>query len=214
VNINDVIKLLLESSVSTVQLFILTLIFAVPLGFLVAKGRMSKYKIVSVPVDIYMLIMRGTPLMLQLLVVFYLPSIGFGMKGFDRIPAAVVAFSINYAAYFGEIFRGGIESIPVGQYEAGKVLGFSKTQTFFKLIFPQVIKRVIPASANETITLVKDTALAYVIAVPELFSQAKKLNSTHSSLTPLLIAGIFYFIMNWVVAKAFSVTEKKLSYYR
>lgn len=218
-NIQNITIELLKSSVLSIQLFILTLIFSIPLGFIVAKGRMSKFKLISKPVDLYMLVMRGTPLMLQLLVVYYLPTIGlsklgFNFQGLDRFPASVIAFSINYAAYFGEIFRGGIESIPFGQYEAGKVLGFSKTQTFFKIILPQVVKRVLPASANETITLTKDTALASVLGVVELFSLSKKFTSTYSTLVPLFMAGVFYFIMNWIVSKAFSITEKKLSYYR
>jgi polar amino acid transport system permease protein len=179
---------------------------------------MSKLKVISVPVNIFMLIIRGTPLMLQIIFVYFAPahlSQIFGQRfHFDRFIAVIIAFAVNYAAYFAEIYRGGIESIPKGQYEAAKVLGFTKRQTFFKIILPQVIKRILPATGNEVITLVKDTSLAQVIGVVELFRVAYNFASSRVSVAPLFVAGVFYFFMNWVVSFTFEKLEKKLSYYR
>ena len=162
---------------TTIQIFLLTLIFSLPLGLLVAFGRMSKNVVIRTITKIYISIMRGTPLMLQLLVVYFGPYYIFGVNisSSYRAYAVVIAFAINYAAYFAEIYRGGIESMPVGQYEAAKVLGYGKTQTFVKIILPQVIKRILPSVTNEVITLVKDTSLAFSIAYAEMFSQAKAL---------------------------------------
>ena len=200
----------------SVEIFILTLLFSLPLGLIVAFGRMSKNVIVKGIVKIYIAIMRGTPLMLQLIVVYFAPFYAFGIKISQsyRFIAVIIAFSINYAAYFAEIYRAGIESMPVGQYEAAKVLGYSKIQTFFKIIFPQVVKRILPPITNETITLVKDTSLAFVIAVAEMFTIAKQIGAKDTSVMPLMIAGIFYFIFNYMVAFFMEFLEKKTSYYR
>ena len=202
--------------VVSVEIFLLTLLFSLPLGLIVAFGRMSKNGIIKGIVKIYIAIMRGTPLMLQLIVVYFAPFYVFGVKISQtyRFVAVIIAFSINYAAYFAEIYRAGIESIPIGQYEAAKVLGYSKVQTFFKIIFPQVIKRILPPVTNETITLVKDTSLAFVIAVAEMFTIAKQIAAKQASVSALMVAGLFYFVFNYVVAFAMEAIEKKLSYYR
>ena len=198
---------------NTLLIFAVTLVTSVPLGFLVALGRMSKHGWLRKLLGAYISIMRGTPLMLQLIAVLYLPSMIFHLP-MDRYLAAFIAFAINYAAYFGEIFRGGIQSIDRGQYEAASVLGFSKKQTFIHIILPQTVKRVLPATANEVITLVKDTSLAQVVAVVEMFTIAKQHMSANGSVIPLLAAGIFYYILNLLVTVSFSYAEKKLSYYR
>lgn len=210
------LKQLSEGMVVSVEIFLLTLLFSLPLGLIISFGRMSKNLVISFLVKIYIAIMRGTPLMLQLIVVYFAPSIVFGMKISQsyRFTATIIAFSINYAAYFAEIYRSGIESMPVGQYEAAKVLGFNKFQTFFKIILPQVIKRILPPVTNETITLVKDTSLAFAIAVTEMFTIAKQISAKEASVMPLMVAGIFYFIFNYVVAFVMERIEKKLSYYR
>ena len=213
---------MLQGSVTSLEVFFLTLLFAIPLALPIAMGRMSKNKILSGSTNVFLLIIRGTPLMLQLLVVYFGPGLFFNWLrsfGYDvnirweRFPAAIVALSINYAAYFAEIYRGGIESIPKGQYEAAKVLGYTSGQTFFRIVLPQVVKRIIPAMGNEVITLVKDTALVSVIGVAELLLVAKERQSALFSFVPLFIAGVFYFIMNWGVSVAFTKIEKKLSYY-
>ena len=195
------------------RIFFSTLVFALPLGLLVSLGRMSKIKIINWPVRLFILIMRGTPLMLQLLFVFYGLKPLFGIQ-LDRVIAAQVAFALNYAAYFAEIYRGGIESIPDGQYEAAKVLGFNKKQTFFRIILPQVVKRIIPPMGNEFITLVKDTSLAQVIAVVELLKVTNNWVSSAVSMVPFVIAAVFYLVMNGVVTRCFTIAEKRLSYYR
>ena len=210
------LKQLSEGMIVSVEIFLLTLLFSLPLGLLISFGRMSKNPIISWIVKIYIAIMRGTPLMLQLIVVYFAPSIVFGLKISQsyRFTATIIAFSINYAAYFAEIYRSGIESMPIGQYEAAKVLGFNKGQTFFKIILPQVIKRILPPVTNETITLVKDTSLAFAIAVTEMFTIAKQISAKEASVMPLMVAGVFYFIFNYVVAFIMERIEKKLSYYR
>ena len=202
--------------VVSIEIFLLTLLFSLPLGLVVAFGRMSKNGIIKGIVKIYIAIMRGTPLMLQLIVVYFAPFYVFGIKISQsyRFVAVIIAFSINYAAYFAEIYRAGIESIPIGQYEAAKGLGYSRVQTFFKIIFPQVVKRILPPVTNETITLVKDTSLAFVIAVAEMFTIAKQIAAKQASVSALMVAGLFYFIFNYVVAFAMEALEKKLSYYR
>lgn len=207
---------LAEGMVVSVEIFLLTLLFALPLGLMISFGRMSKNPIISSIVKIYIAIMRGTPLMLQLIVVYFSPSIIFGLKISQsyRFTATIIAFSINYAAYFAEIYRSGIESMPVGQYEAAKVLGYNKFQTFFKIILPQVIKRILPPVTNETITLVKDTSLAFAIAVTEMFTIAKQISAKEASVMPLMVAGVFYFVFNYVVAFIMERVEKKLSYYK
>ena len=204
---------MLQGTLMTLRIFFSTLVFALPLGLLVSLGRMSKIKIINWPVRLFILIMRGTPLMLQLLFVFYGLKPLFGIQ-LDRVIAAQVAFALNYAAYFAEIYRGGIESIPDGQYEAAKVLGFNKKQTFFRIILPQVVKRIIPPMGNEFITLVKDTSLAQVIAVVELLKVTNNWVSSAVSMVPFVIAAGFYLVMNGVVTRCFTIAEKRLSYYR
>ncbi len=215
-NIVSMISQLAEGFLVTVEIFVLTLVFAMPLGMIVAFGRMSKNIVIRTLVKAYISIMRGTPLMLQILVVYFGPFYVFGMKmgtGY-RFPAVIIAFVINYAAYFAEIYRAGIESIPLGQYEAAEVLGYSKAQTFFKIILPQVIKRVLPPVTNETITLVKDTSLAFTISLAEMFTVAKQIGAAQTSIMPLMAAGVFYYVFNLLVATVMEAIEKKLSYYR
>lgn len=215
------------ASGGTLQLFFLTLLFALPLGLLVAQGRMSHHKWVQWPIRAYLLVMRGTPLMLQLIFFWFAPSylamalnINVGANAVttfffnNRTVSAVVAFTFNYAAYFAEIYRGGIESVSPGQREAAAVLGFTRRQTFFHIVLPQVIKKVLPPMSNEFMTLVKDTALASTIGVAELFILARETTSTQATLLPVLVAGVFYLVMNAVVSKGFSVAEKRLSYYQ
>ena len=205
----------------TLGIFFLTLLFSIPLGLIVARGRMSKNKIVAGLVRVYISIMRGTPLMLQLLLVYFGPYYIFGVKLSDldvgpfkyRFVATIIGFSLNYAAYFAEIFRGGIQSMPVGQYEAAQILGFSKMQTFFRIILPQVIKRVLPSVTNEVITLVKDTSLAQVLAVAEMFTMAKNLASSQVSVMPFIAAGVFYYVMNGVIEIIMNHVEKSMRYY-
>lgn len=204
---------MLSGTIVSLKVFFLTLLFSLPLGLVIAAGRLSKLKVVSTTVKLFMLIVRGTPLILQLIFVYFAPYYIFKLS-YDRFTAAIVAFSINYACYFAEIYRGGIQSIPHGQYEAAAVLGFTKMQTFFKIILPQVIKRILPATGNEVITLVKDTALAQTIGVAELFRVAQNAASREFSTMPIFIAGVFYFVMNWLVSAVFNAIEKKLSYYK
>ena len=201
---------------TSIQIFAVTLIFSLPLGLFVALGRMSKNKLLQAVIKVYISIMRGTPLMLQLMVVYFGPYFIFGIRismGYSLI-AVFIAFSINYAAYFAEIYRGGIESISVGQYEAAKILGYSKAQTFFRIILPQVFKRILPSVTNEVITLVKDTSLAFVVAVAEMFTIAKQIASAQTTMMPFVIAAVFYFIFNLLVAIVMDKIEKKLNYYR
>jgi len=221
-NFKRMLLAMLEGSITSLEVFALTLLFAIPLALPIALGRMSKNKLLSGSVNVFLLIIRGTPLMLQLLIVYFGPglfvrwleSFGYTLAfRWDRFTAAIVALTINYAAYFAEIYRGGISSIQKGQYEAAKVLGYKSNQTFFRIVLPQVVKRIIPAMGNEVITLVKDTALVSVIGVAELLMVAKERQSALFSFTPLFIAGVFYFVMNWGVSFCFNKIEKKLSYY-
>lgn len=215
---------MLRGSVTSLEVFFLTLLFAVPLAIPFTAGRMSRNRILSSVTKFFLLVVRGTPLMLQLLVVYFGPSLfcmwlnnTFGLSirlSWPRFIAANVALIINYAAYFAEIYRGGVEAIPQGQYEASKVLGYTKQQTFFHIVLPQVVKRIIPAMGNEVITLVKDTALVQIIGVSELLRVAQETQSRLFSFMPLFVAGIFYFVMNWLVSLAFVQLEKKLSYYK
>ncbi len=200
----------------TVEIFFLTLLFSLPLGLVIAFGRMSKQLVVKSAAKVYISIMRGTPLMLQLIVVYFAPYYVFGIKiaASYRFTAVILAFALNYAAYFAEIYRAGIESMPVGQYEAAKVLGYSRTQTFGRIILPQVIKRILPPVTNETITLVKDTSLAFVLAVVEMFTAAKQIAAKDTTIMPLMAAGVFYYIFNLVVAAFMEYLEKRLNYYR
>ena len=199
----------------TCGIFALTLIGSLPLGMLVALLRKSRFPVIRILIRIYISVIRGTPLMLQLLVWYFGPFYLFGLsiKGW-RFPALILGFIVNYAAYFAEIYRGGIESIPVGQYEAARVLGYTRTQTFIRIILPQVIKRIMPSVTNEVITLVKDTSLAFTLAYQEVFSLAKQISASQTSFMPFVIAGVFYFIANYVVAFAMERIEKALDYYR
>ena len=200
---------------ATLIIFFCTLLFSMPLGVLVALGRMSKFKPLSYLIQGIISVLRGTPLMLQLIVVFYGPYYVFGIRLSTswRLYATLIGFSINYAAYFAEIFRSGIQSIPVGQTEAATVLGYTKTQTFLKIIFPQMVKRTIPPVTNEVITLVKDTSLSFVLAYQEMFTYAKQVSAAMSSLMPLFVAGVFYYVFNLVVTLVMNYIEKRLSYY-
>lgn len=215
-SIQVMIQQLAEGMVSTVLIFIMTLLFSLPLGLIIAFGRMSKNVILRNLTKIYISVMRGTPLMLQLLVVYFGPYYIFGINisSSYRVYAVIIAFAINYAAYFAEIYRGGIESMPVGQYEAAKVLGYTKVQTFFKIILPQVIKRILPSVTNEVITLVKDTSLAFSIGYTEMFTRAKSIAASQTSMVPFIAAAIFYYIFNFIVAAWMEAGEKKLSYYK
>ncbi len=210
------VSLLAEGLLTSLQIFGCTLVCSLLLGFIVCFGKMSKNPIIKGITSIYISIMRGTPLMLQLMVVYYGPYFIFGIKisVAYQMTAVLIGFAINYAAYFAEIYRGGIESMPVGQYEAAKLLGYNKVQTFTRIILPQVIKRVLPSITNEVITLVKDTSLAMVLAVSEMFSTAKQIASSQGIMLPLIIAGIFYYIFNLVVAVIMERIEKKLNYYK
>ena len=198
----------------TCAIFFLTILFSLPLGMLITLLRMSKNKVVSDVTRFVIAVLRGTPLMLQLLAVTYGPYYLFGMAvAKNKLIPVVIAFAINYAAYFAEIYRGGIESIPVGQYEAANVLGYTKTQTFLRIILPQVVKRILPAVTNEVITLVKDTSLAFVIGYAELFTLVKRIAAKEASVLPYVGAAIFYYVFNLVVAVIMEKLEKKMSYY-
>lgn len=211
---DDILNLMpqiLEGLKVTLQVFAVTLALSIPLGIVVALGRLCNIKIISGLAGFYILIMRGTPLLLQIVFIFFgLPIVGIT---FDRFPAAIIAFVLNYGAYFGEIFRAGISSIDVGQYEGAEVLGLSKTQTFFRIILPQAIKRILPAVSNEVITLVKDTALVYVVGLDELLRVGKIASNRDASLIPLLVIGIIYLILVGIFTKVFEKFEKRLSYY-
>ena len=199
----------------TCAIFFLTLLFALPLGLVVAKLRMSRNKIISAVTKAYISILRGTPLMLQLLAVTYGPYYLFGINvAKEKLIPVVIAFSLNYAAYFAEIYRGGIESISVGQYDAAEVLGYSKTQCFNRIILPQVIKRIIPAVTNEVVTLVKDTSMAFTVAYQEMFTIGKQIANSQTSFMPFVIAGVFYFVFNAIVGWVMGRIEKRLNYYR
>ena len=201
---------------TSIQIFAVTLIFSLPLGLLVAFGRMSKNGMIRNLVKVYISIMRGTPLMLQLMVVYFGPYYLFGIKvgSSYRLWATFIGFTVNYAAYFAEIYRSGIQSMPVGQYEAAYILGYSRIQTFFRIILPQVIKRILPSITNEVITLVKDTSLAFTLSVVVMFSVAKALAASQTSMIPFVAAGLFYYIFNLIVAGGMEWLEKKLDYYR
>lgn len=195
-------------------IFFLTLLFSLPLGLFVALGRMSKNKILSGIIGFFISILRGTPLMLQLLVVYFFPYYLFGWSiGNWRFPAIIVGFSINYAAYFAEIYRSGIEAIPKGQYEAATILGYNRVQTFTKIILPQVIKIILPSITNEIITLVKDTSLAFSLSYMEMFTIAKQIAARDTTFMPFVVAAIFYYVFNLLVAFVMRKCEKKLNYY-
>ena len=198
----------------SLKIFLLTLLFALPLGLVICFGSMSKFSPLRKLTRCFVWIIRGTPLMLQLIIIFFGPGLMFGMSALSRFTATIVAFSINYAAYFGEIYRSGIESMPVGQYEAAEILGYRPAQTFVHIILPQVIKRVLPALTNELVTLVKDTSLAFSLAYMEMFTIAKQIAAKETTFIPFVVAGIFYFIFNFVVAAGMEWVEKRFGYYR
>lgn len=214
--ISTMLSQLGNGMIVTVFIFVLTLLFSLPLGLIISFGRMSKNVIVRNIAKIYISVMRGTPLMLQLLVVYFGPYYIFkiNLSTSYRMVAVIIGFVLNYAAYFAEIYRSGIESMPIGQYEAASVLGYSKTQTFFKIILPQVIKRILPPVTNEIITLVKDTSLAFTLTVSEMFTVAKAIAAAQKTMTAFIAAGIFYYVFNLLVAYIMEKVENKLNYYR
>ena len=220
-NLMTMILKMAEGLGGTCAIFFLTLLFSLPLGMVVALLRMSKNKVVSNVVRFIISVLRGTPLMLQLLAVTYGPYYLTKSLSFINIPVArnklipvVIAFAINYAAYFAEIYRGGIESMPVGQYEAAEVLGYTKFQTFVKIILPQVIKRILPSITNEVITLVKDTSMAFAVSYSEMFKIGKEIANSQTSFLPFVVAGVFYYLFNAIVDFAMGKVEKGLDYYR
>ena len=199
----------------TLQIFFLTLVGSLPLGVVVALARMSRVKPIAWIMKFYISVMRGTPLMLQMFFIYFAPYYIFGipLSMESKFSATIVAFIIDYAAYFAEIYRSGIQSIPRGQYEAAEVLGYSRLQTFMKIVLPQVIKRILPAMGNEIITLVKDTSLAFAIGVAEMFSTAKALVASQVSMLPFVFAAVFYWVFNFVVEVVLGRVEKKMGYY-
>ena len=209
----QVTEALLVGFFENCKLFCLTLLMSLPLGLVITFGSMTNFKPIRWLSRTFIWIIRGTPLMLQLFVVLYVPGLVFGMPMRNRMIAAIIAFVINYACYFSEIFRGGIESIPKGQYEAGQVLGMTKTQIFFKIVLMQVVKRIVPPMSNEIITLVKDTSLARIIAVPELLMAAERY-AGQGLIWPLFYTGLFFLIFNGALTLLFGYIEKKLDYYK
>ena len=204
-----------EGLTRTCAIFFLTLLFSLPLGMIVALLRMSKVKIISNVTRFFITVLRGTPLMLQLLAVTYGPYYLFGTNvARNKLIPVVIAFAINYAAYFAEIYRGGIESIPIGQYEAAEVLGYTKLQTFMRIILPQVIKRIMPSVTNEVVTLVKDTSMAFTVSYQEMFTIGKQIANSQTSFMPFVVAGVFYYVFNAVVDYIMGRIEKRLDYYR
>ena len=214
-DIATMLVMLGEGFLVALQIFFFTLLGSLPLGLLVAFGRLSRFKPLSWIVQLYISIMRGTPLMLQLMAIYFLPYFGFGLQTPEswRFAAVLVAFILNYSAYFAEIYRSGIQSIPQGQCEAADLLGYSRSQTFCRIILPQVIKRILPSITNEVITLVKDTSLAFVLSVPEMFTQAKAIAAAQKSMAAFVVAGGFYYVFNLVVAFIMNKIEKKMDYY-
>ena len=206
-------KILLDGTKVSLRIFAITLIFAIPLGILVSALSISKNKIISKIIKLYILLMRGTPLLLQIICIYFAPYYLFKFS-YNRFIAVIIAFTLNYAAYFGEIFRGGIESIPKGQWEVAFTLGFTKIKTFFIVILLQAIKRILPSISNEVITLVRDTSLAQVIGVTELFAFAQKQANYKFSIIPLLVAGLIYLLISVILTYIFNYTERKLEYYR
>lgn len=199
----------------TCAIFFLTLLFSLPLGMVIALLRMSKSKIVSNVTRFIISVLRGTPLMLQLIAVTYGPYYIFGMSvSRNKLIPVVIAFAINYAAYFAEIYRSGIESMPVGQYEAADILGYKKIQTFFHIILPQVIKRIMPSITNEVVTLVKDTSMAFTVSYQEMFTIGKQIANSETSFVPFVVAGVFYFVFNAIVDYAMGKVEKSMNYYK
>ena len=214
-NLSTMILKMSEGLGNTCAIFFLTLLFSLPLGMVFALLRMSKSKVVSSVMRFIISILRGTPLMLQLLAITYGPYYLFGVSvSQNKLIPVVIAFAINYAAYFAEIYRGGIESMPIGQYEAANVLGYTKVQTFMHIILPQVVKRIMPSITNEVVTLVKDTSIAFCVSYQELFTIGKMIANSETSFTPFLIAGVFYFVFNAIVDLVMGRIEKRLDYYK
>ena len=214
-NLMTIIMKMAEGLEKTCAIFFLTLLFAIPLGMIVALLNGSKIKIVSWLAKVYISVLRGTPLMLQLIAVTYGPYYLFGVSvSRNKLIPVVIAFAINYAAYFAEIYRSGIESMPVGQYEAAQVLGYSKAQTFFKIILPQVIRRILPSITNEIVTLVKDTSMAFTVSYQEMFTIGKQIANSQTSFVPFIVAGVFYYVFNVIVGFVMGRVEKKMSYYK
>ena len=215
-SLSVMLQQLASGMVVSVEIFVVTLLFSLPLGLLICFGRMAKNPVIRGIVSAYISVMRGTPLMLQLMVVYFGPYFIFGIRismGYSLI-AVFIAFAINYAAYFAEIYRSGIQAVPQGQHEAAKILGYSKIQTFFKIVFPQMAKNILPSVTNEVITLVKDTSLAFAISYTEMFTLAKQVAAAQTTIMPLFIAGVFYYIFNFVVAFVMEKIEKRMNYYR
>ena len=213
--IGQMVAQLASGMLISTQIFVITLLFSLPLGLIVAFGRLSKNRVISMIVKFYISIMRGTPLMLQLMVVYFGPYYLFHIKvgsGY-RLTATFIGFVINYAAYFAEIYRSGIQSMPIGQYEAAQILGYTKAQTFFKIILPQVIKRILPSITNEVITLVKDTSLARIIAVYELIWSGQTFIKGAAIIWPLFFTGVFYLVFCGILTILFGLIEKKLAYF-
>ena len=212
----EIVVQLSDSMLRSICIFLLTMLFSLPLGLLLCVARMYAWKPIQWIVKFYISIVRGTPLMLQLLVIYFGKYFVFGLPLTTeyRFWAVIIAFSLNYAAYYAEIFRSGIQSIPVGQYEAAKILGYSRFQTFLRIITPQMTKRVLPAVTNESITLVKDTSLAFAISYIELFTETQMIAASETSMLPYLAAAIFYYVFNLIVAGLMSLLEKRLNYYK
>lgn len=198
----------------TLRLFVLTLLISVPLGMVVCLGSMSRFRILRIPVKLFVWVIRGTPLMLQLILVFFGPGLLFGLPSMDRFDAALLAFSVNYACYFSEIYRGGLESIPRGQYEAGQVLGLTRSQIFFRVVLLQMVKRILPPMAGEVITLVKDTALARTISVYEIMWRGQAFIKSDGLIWPMFYTGAFYLLFSGGLTLLFGKLEKKLDYFR
>lgn len=211
-NFLNLLKILSEGLGTTLLIFILTLILGIPAGILVAIAGNSKCKLVNLITKLYILIIRGTPMMLQIIFIYFAPYYLFNVT-YDRFVAIIIAFVVNYAAYFAEIFRSGILSIPKGQKEAAFTLGFSKTQTFFRILLPQIVKRILPAMSNEVISLIKTTSLAQIIGITEIFALAQKQASYQFSILPLCVAGLMYLVLCTIITYAFNKAEKKYSYY-
>ena len=211
-NFLNLIKILSEGLGTTLLIFVLTLILGIPAGILVAVARNSKCKLVNLITKLYILIIRGTPMMLQIIFIYFAPYYLFKVT-YDRFVAIIIAFVVNYAAYFAEIFRSGILSVPKGQKEAAFTLGFSKTQTFFRILLPQIVKRILPAMSNEVISLIKTTSLAQIIGITEIFALAQKQASYQFSILPLCVAGLMYLVLCTIITYAFNKAEKKYSYY-
>ena len=213
--IPTMLQVMFEGMLKTFAVFFLTLVGSLPLGMVIALLKKSRFSVVRGIISAFISVIRGTPLMLQLLVWYFGPYYLFGINiGGWRFPALILGFVLNYAAYFAEIYRGGIESIPQGQYEAAEVLGYTKAQTFMRIVLPQVVKRIMPSITNEVITLVKDTSLASTLAFQEVFSLAKQISASQVSFMPFIIAGIFYFVANYVVERVMARVEKSMDYYR